>query len=328
MENRRSRSRGIVSEYIVDESLKFIRRMQKDNQPFFVVIWFGSPHDPYIGSPEDVKPFLHLGEEVAHRFAEITAMDRSIGHFRKELDSLGLRQDTLLWFKSDNGITYEGIPETQRKHLYNGQLSGKKGKLLEGGLRVPGLLEWPSVIEQPLSTDYPAVTSDIMPTLLDLLGLTHPDPQRPLDGISLKPLIMGEKVAERSQPIGSWVYDFKGEDQHPQWIADPELNRMITMTTRQKKGNLPKSRFYFKNHRHPQVKEDLAGSAVWIDNAFKLSVKGRGPKQSIELYDLNTDPQETTNLATSEPDRARKMLEDLNRWRMSVEHSLTGADYQ
>ncbi|MHC4657070.1 MAG: hypothetical protein ACYS91_18945, partial [Planctomycetota bacterium] len=64
-------------------------------------------HDPYSGYEKDVAPFKGLGDEIARRFAEITAMDRSIGTLRDGLEELNVRENTLLWFNSDNGVTME-----------------------------------------------------------------------------------------------------------------------------------------------------------------------------------------------------------------------------
>lgn len=70
-------------------------------------------------------------------------------------------------------------------------------------MRVPGIVEWPARIKRPFTTDVPAVTSDIYPTVLDLVGVKPPNPVEPLDGISLVPLFDG-KMKERPRPIDFW----------------------------------------------------------------------------------------------------------------------------
>ena len=105
-----------------------------------------------------------------------------------------MAENTLLAFCSDNG------PEGRANDPGSaGHLSGRKRSLLEGGIRVPGLIEWPAKIK-PGVTAIPAVTSDYLPTILDLIGAEQTD-QRPLDGISLVPLFEG-KMKERGRPIG------------------------------------------------------------------------------------------------------------------------------
>jgi len=108
------RIEGESSEILVKEALAFAAKSQSGDKPFFIVIWFGSPHSPYESLENDRAPYKQLGEELSHRLGEIAAMDRAIGMFRDGLDELGERNNTLLWFNSDNGITKEGIPKDQR----------------------------------------------------------------------------------------------------------------------------------------------------------------------------------------------------------------------
>jgi arylsulfatase A-like enzyme len=222
---------GESSEVIVEAAVAFTRRVVAEGKPFLVVIHFGSPHDPYSGKPEDIAPYAHLGKEIGGRFAEVAAMDRAIGIYRAALDEMKARENTLVWFNSDNGISWEGIPDAQQKDLYNGGWRGHKESLYEGGVLVPGIIEWPAAIKAPRQSSVSCVTSDILPTVLDLVGLTHPAPSRPLDGISLKPLVVDGRMADRPSPIGFWKYATQDEHNNVRWIAE-ELSRGTTPTTR------------------------------------------------------------------------------------------------
>jgi arylsulfatase A-like enzyme len=314
---------GEGSEIIVDAAVKFARQVRGANQPFFIVVHFGSPHDPFSGKPDDTARYAKLGAPLGHRFAEITAMDRAIGTLRAALRDLSVRENTLLWFNSDNGITWEGIPEAQRKDLFNGGWRGHKGEIYEGGVLVPALIEWPAVIKTARTSSVPCVTSDILPTVLDLLGLKHPAPQRPLDGISLKSLIVNGTMRERPSPIGFWKYASQGESRNGRWISE-DLSRGTTPTTRN-------PAIAFTNYKHPVAKiRDFGGEAAWTDNRYKLIVgesrrAKAGPR--TELYDLLADPRETTNLAAQHPEIVQRMTEQLHTWQRSVERSLSGADY-
>lgn len=314
---------GESSEIIVREAIAFAKEARAEGRPFFVVVHFGSPHDPYSARPEDVALYSHLPEPISRRFAEITAMDRAIGTMRTALRELGVRDDTLVWFNSDNGITWEGIPESQRKDLFNGAWRGKKGEIYEGGLLVPGIIEWPRVVRTPRTSSVRCVTSDILPTMLDLLGLQHPAPQRPLDGISLKRLIVDDTMAERPSPIGFWKYASQGESRNGRWISE-ELSRGTTPTTRNPAID-------FLNYKHPVAKtSDFGGEAAWTSYRYKLVVgEGRRAKSGprAELYDLRADPNETSDLAERHPDIVRRMTDELHAWQRSVERSLSGADY-
>ena len=267
--------------------------------------------------PEDLALYEDVpGEDLARRFAEITAMDRAFGHFRAALREMG-EDDTLLWYTSDNGITVEGIPEGQRGDLYNGGWRGRKGSLYEGGIRVPAIIEWPSVIRECQRTAVPSVTTDIFATLLALLDLERPDPGRPLDGMDLTPLIVGDSMGERPTPIGFWRYNRRSETKNRRWMP-PELTRGTTPTTRNPGID-------FVNFKHPFAKTShFGGVAAWTANRYKLVRFG---DQEPELYDLLSDPSERVDLATRQPDLARAMLERLEEWQRSVERSLAGLDY-
>lgn len=241
-------------------------------------------------------------------------MDRAIGTLRAALRELAVADNTLLWYNSDNGI---GIDRTDDGFRYNGGWRGVKGDIYEGGLIVPAIIEWPAVIKRPRVTAVRCVTTDIFPTVLDLLGLASPDPSRPLDGISLRPLIVDDAMKERSRPIGFWKYPLGAEKDNPPWI-DPALS-LGTLPTNKVKA------IQFVNYTHPVAKtRDFGGQAAWTDNRYKLVV---GVTGRPELYDLLADPKEEHDVAKANPDVVKRMTAELDAWRRSVEHSLTGADY-
>ena len=177
---------GDGSEGIMAEALKFIDQTVAKKKPFLAVVWFGSPHDPHDPLPEDAKaggPF----------YGELLGVDRAMGALREGLRKRGIADNTLVWFNSDNGPLRGST----------GGLRGKKGTIWEGGVRVPGLVEWPSKIKKPAVSDVPASISDIYPTLVELGRAKVANQIQPLDGISLVPLLDG-KMAERPTPIGFW----------------------------------------------------------------------------------------------------------------------------
>ena len=197
---------GESSEILIDEAMKYIEKKKDSEQPFLLVIWYGSPHEPYSGFETDLELYRDLPEKYSatqvsltsnetglrvkrplrdvliERYAEITAMDRSIGKLRNGLKTLGLKDNTLLWYFGDNGIPPSGLRESRFR--------GLKGKVYENGIRVPAVIEWPAGIPKPLVSSVSTVTSDILPTLCKLAGATLPDV--PLDGIDLVPMLAGE----------------------------------------------------------------------------------------------------------------------------------------
>ena len=184
---------GDSSEIVVQQALKFLEQHAQAEQPSFTVIWFGTPHSPFKASEADQQAFAHLDEASRNHYGELAAMDRSLGTLREGLRKLKIADNTLLWFCSDNG----GLPKIKPTTV--GPLRGNKGTIYEGGLRVPGIIEWPGGIPSPRITSYPASVLDILPTLLDVVDIDFPDP-RPLDGLSLKPLFTRD-LKERAKPI-------------------------------------------------------------------------------------------------------------------------------
>lgn len=186
--------KGDSSEIIVDEALKFIGRQAKADKPFLTVIWYGTPHNPFMASDEDTKEFAHLDTASKDQHGELVAMDRSIGALRKGLRDFNIADNTLVWFTSDNG----GLPKITPSTV--GDLRGFKGSLYEGGLRVPSIVEWPAHITRPRVTEFPSVAMDIFPTVAEIVGLPDSVMQKPQDGQSLKGLFT-ESWSKREQPI-------------------------------------------------------------------------------------------------------------------------------
>ncbi len=186
--------KGDSSEVAVAEAVKFLGKHKAGGKPMFAVIWYGTPHSPFKALDADKASFSALNEASANHYGELVAMDRSIGTLRAKLRDLGVAQNTLLVFCSDNG----GLPGITPNTV--GGLRGFKGSVFEGGIRVPGIIEWPAVI-QPRVTSYPACVMDLFPTVADILGLPASVMLKPVDGISLKPLFTRE-LASRGQPIG------------------------------------------------------------------------------------------------------------------------------
>jgi len=302
-----TRHEGESSGVVVEAAMDFIARATKAGKPFFVVVWFGSPHGPYIASDSDRKPYQdRVREELAHRYGEITAMDRAIGMLRNSFRKHGAAANTLFWYCSDNGIP--------RNVVLQPKLNGAKGTLYEGGLRVPGIIEWPAVIDKPRVSSAPAVTTDILPTICDLLDLPLPD--RKLDGVSLAPAITG-KGEPVSRAIPFWRYNPGPEKKGAPWL-DAALQKGTTPTAKN-------PGIEFLNFKHPEARvAEFGGDAALIDDRYKLFIPRKG---SVRLFDLVKDPGERENIAKKRPDHVGRMIVHLRAWQRSEENSLTGADY-
>lgn len=186
--------RGDDSKLIMDRALPFLRESVTRGDRVFLVIWFHAPHLPVVSAP----PYTDGYEEHRDYYGCITALDEQMGRLREELRTLGIEQETMLWFASDNG------PEGKdgKSPGLTGGLRGRKRSLHEGGVRVPGLLVWPELNNTPRVVEVPCSTSDYFPTVLDAIGYRLPESQaRPYDGVSLLPLLHDE-TDTRPRPIG------------------------------------------------------------------------------------------------------------------------------
>jgi arylsulfatase A-like enzyme len=196
---------GDDSRVIMDRVIPFIRDAVKKGRSFFAVIWFHTPHSPVVAGKEYMDRYPGLEPDQKHYYGCITAMDEQIGRLRKELEDLQVATNTMIWFTSDNGPAARGGGPGEakggRQQGETGGLRGRKGSLYEGGIRVPGLLVWPQIIPKQRETDFPAVTSDYFPTILDLLNIPMQN-QTIIDGISLRNIIESDSVYERNRPIG------------------------------------------------------------------------------------------------------------------------------
>lgn len=185
--------RGSSSEIIVDQALDYIAKNKE--HPFFVVIWYGSPHDPWHALEGDKEELpTDLDSSTRNYLGEIVEIDRSIGKLRNGLKAMALTNNTLLWFNSDNG----GLPQGDKEGV--GGLRGFKGSVYEGGLRVPCIIEWPDHIEEGQTTNYPASTMDIFPTIASILGLPDDAMTYPVDGASIAH-VFNDEVHKREKPI-------------------------------------------------------------------------------------------------------------------------------
>jgi arylsulfatase A-like enzyme len=305
---------GESSEVTVEAALKFIRDAVARKQPFLAVVWFGSPHGPHIASDEIRQMYRDLPAKLQNYYGEITGIDRAVGHLRRELRTLGIAENTLLWYTSDNGAAGPGS---------TGGLSGRKGSLWEGGIRVPTIIEWPDRVKSPRTTDVPCGTVDIYPTLLEIAGVTVPGQPEPLDGISLLPLINGQATSGR-KPLGFWAYPVGGRPVRSTQLLEALAREQAggNAVVKPPEGPAP----WEITRRYSEA--TLPGHAAWIDGPYKLHrMAGKSGGVKYALFDLGKDPQEKEDLAEREPAQAEKMKAGLEDWQKSVIRSLNGEDY-
>jgi arylsulfatase A len=174
-----------------NHAVRLIQQWQ--NEPFFLYFSYYQVHTPIQGRPDMVYHYqqkLDSGEDFLHTDPEYAAMveavDRSVGRVHAKIVELGLDDNTLIIFTSDNG----GLDRGDGKPTNNYPLREGKGSAYEGGIRVPMIVRWPGITPQNTVTNEPVITHDLFPTLLEVAGAeAELDLRANLDGLSLIPLL-------------------------------------------------------------------------------------------------------------------------------------------
>ncbi len=201
---RMVQGRGYLTDDLTDHAIAFIK--DNRNSPFFVYVPFNTPHSPmqvpdrWWDEYKDAELQKHLkisSENIQHSRAALAMcanIDWNVGRLIQMLDELKLSEDTIVVYFSDNG---------PNGHRWNGGLRGKKGSTDEGGVQSPLVISWPGHIAADTRISHLSSAMDLLPTLADLAGVPIVG-NRPLDGISLKPLLTGNQMEDREVLISSW----------------------------------------------------------------------------------------------------------------------------
>jgi len=187
----------------MDRIIPFIQKSVDQKKPFFTTVWFHTPHLPVVSDKAHRERYSSLNLREQIYFGTITAMDEQMGRLWLMLESLNIDEETIIMFCSDNG------PEKKTPGSAS-IFRQRKRSLYEGGVRVPAFAIWKGHIKGGQRLEFPSVTSDYLPTILDILNIEFPD-KRPIDGESIWP-VLTENKKMRDRPIGflfankqSWV---------------------------------------------------------------------------------------------------------------------------
>jgi len=179
------------------ESIRFIEKHSKANQPFFLYLALGSPHTPIVPSDEWV------GKSGIGTYGDfVMETDDSTVQVLNALDRLGIADNTLVFFTSDNGCSPEAnIPKLlEQGHDPHHTLRGMKSDAWDGGHRVPYVVRWPGVIEPGRVSDEIICHNNLMATCAEILGAKLPD-DADVDSFSILPVLRGEETTEPSHPF-------------------------------------------------------------------------------------------------------------------------------
>ncbi len=176
-----------LTDRLTEEAIQYIKK-QKDSA-FFLYLPFYTVHTPVEGRPDLVKKYEQKIAENndsiirnPHFLAMVECMDENIGELLHVLDSLAIRENTLVIFVSDNGGLIRRGENGEYRASYNYPLRAGKGTLYEGGLRVPTIFNWPEKLKSGFESDELIISTDIYPTIMELLNLTS---EEKIEGVSL-----------------------------------------------------------------------------------------------------------------------------------------------
>ena len=176
---------GYAAPLVAQEGVRWLNEVRNRNKPFLLSVWTHEPHLPIESAEEFMEPYLHIKDEgIRQHHGNITQLDHAFGIVMEALDKLKVRDNTIVFFTSDNGP--EGKGNKGRTRGSTGGLRGRKRDSHEGGIRVAGMVRWPEKIMPGSVSDVPVIGSDIFSTVLDVTGIPLPD-DRTIDGVSMLP---------------------------------------------------------------------------------------------------------------------------------------------
>lgn len=298
-----------LTDVITDEALGFVRRHR--DEPFFLHVAYNAPHFPFQAPEHDIAPFRAPGrsETVATIYAMIHRMDTGVAWLREELAALGLADNTIFLFSSDNGPQLDGEGESSTVR-HNCGFAGAKAFVYEGGIRLPMLLHWPDGLPAGTESDTLAHFTDWFPTLATFTGASLPDGVT-LDGVDLSKILCdGTPIAaparfwqwNRYTPLGHCNAAMRDGN----WkLVRPALDGALDISQAERDVDEDIK-------RHPERYERV------LDKPFP-ELPADEPVDHSYLYDLAADPGEEHDLSTRHPERVARMEAELSAWFEDVE---------
>ena len=198
---------GYCTDLFTDAAMQFVE--ENRDRPFFVYLATNAPHSPLQIADEYVKPYLAMGldEPVAKVYGMVTNIDENVGRLRAKLEDLGLSENTIFVFLTDNGPC-----GSQGEPRYNSGFRDRKGTVYEGGIHVPCFVHWPSRLEAGVEVDRIAAHIDLLPTILEACDIT-PSQDLALDGRSLLPLMLQQSEKRIDWPDRTLFFQWHRGDE-------------------------------------------------------------------------------------------------------------------
>ncbi len=279
-----------LTDHLTEEAVKFIEENNpgKTGKPFFLYLAHHAVHTPIQAKKEKTEKYAEKETEECHSQAVYAAMiesvDESVAKVNQTLDELGLSENTILIFFSDNGG--HGTYTCQKP------LRGGKGMYYEGGIREPMFVYWPGNIKAGTTCDIPVISTDFYPTFLELSGTEKPSNYK-LDGKSIVPLLNGAESIDRDAifwHFPAYLEAYKGLTEDSR---DPVFRTRPVSVIR--KGDWKLLLFHEE----------------WILDG---GLENISENNAVELYNLTNDISESNNLCNSEIKIRNELLNELLEW--------------
>ena len=181
---------GYLTDVLTDRAVEFATDGNRD--PFFLYLAYNAPHAPLQAPPELILKYEHIPDRSRRAYlAMIDSLDTNIGRVIDALESAGRRDNTLIFFLSDNGGVYPSKTHPDLNWADNSPFRSGKNAFADGGVRVPFAASWPDGLPQGVAYHDPVISMDIAATAMALAGAEQ-DPARPLDGVNLIPYLRDE----------------------------------------------------------------------------------------------------------------------------------------
>lgn len=269
-----------LTEDLTERALDYIDRQTKssDGKPFFLYFCEFAVHSPWQAPDSTIQRFSEKatkgwnGHVNATYAAMVKHLDVSVGRIMQKLKDVGIDENTIVVFMSDNGGITVGSGGNHDVITNNWPLSGQKANVYEGGIRVPLIISYKGKVKSGAWCDIPVDCNDLFPTLLELAG--EPKPTHPIDGQSIAGLLKDPENKQKSYTRDTYFWHYP-----------------LSVIYRNPADDLP-----FTPH-----------SAVRKGD-YKLIFDWYG---RLNLYNIKEDISEKDNLATQMPDKTRELFAEL-----------------
>lgn len=276
---------GYSADLVTDEAEVWLEKKRDKSKPFFLYACYHEPHEPIASAKKYADLYPSDDPSFSAHHGNITQLDAGFGRLLATLDRLDLRKDTFIFFTSDNGPAITSI----HPHGSAGPLRDKKGFLYEGGIRVPGIIQWPGHVKPGTVSDEPVSGVDVLPTLCEIAS-TKPPTDRVLDGASFLPVLSGGKV-ERDHPL-YWQFNRASSDVKVV-MRDGDWKTLARLNT-----------------EPPKPSGGIVENEMHLLKTSELT--------DFRLYNLKEDIAETTDLAEKNPKEFARLKAEMQRLYLEV----------